>query len=356
MLPPLRACRQGFGNGQKGPKMQFPFPLMVCDVGGTNARFAFLKELHEPLEMGLRLKTADFPGLEAASEAAIADFQRHPRSMIVCAAGPVLGPKVKLTNAHWVIDGLNVAHRLSLEQGLLFNDFEAQALSLPILRPEWVLSIGAPFERKPGTQLILGPGSGLGTGALLKFGGRFFPLTSEAGHVDFGPVNAEEAEFFPYIDQSEKGRIVAETLLSGHGILRLHAARLMARGLQPKPLSEAALVSAAKENRSGEEAATLHLFWLLLARFAGDLALTFMATGGVTFAGGVLPRLIDFLDVDIFRAKFESKQPYEGLMRSIPTRLVISEDGVLTGLAAVGSEPDNYALDYAGRVWIKNPG
>jgi hypothetical protein len=40
-------------------------------------------------------------------------------------------------------------------------------------------------------------------------------------------------------------------------------------------------------------------------------------------------------------------------MRSIPTRLVISDDAVLAGLAAVGSTPEKYLLNYASRVWIK---
>ena len=45
----------------------------------------------------------------------------------------------------------------------------------------------------------------------------------------------------------------------------------------------------------GEEARTLRLCWTLTARFAGDLALAFLAKGGVTFSGGILPRILDFL-------------------------------------------------------------
>ncbi|MGC2220971.1 MAG: glucokinase, partial [Methylocella sp.] len=44
----------------------------------------------------------------------------------------------------------------------------------------------------------------------------------------------------------------------------------------------------------GEEAATLRLCWALTARFAGDLALAFLAKGGVTFSGGILPRIVEF--------------------------------------------------------------
>lgn len=331
--------------------MHFPFPLIVCDIGATNARFALADRAHGALTMGLQAKTADFAGLEAAGEAAIAQFGVRPRSLLVCAAGPIVGRQVKLTNAHWFLDGAKLLAALKLEQGLLLNDFEAQALCLPILRAEWVQAIGAPFAKKAGTQLILGPGSGLGTGALVEVGGRYLPLSSEAGHSDFGPVNKEEALFFPYVDKSARGRITAETILSGPGLVRLHRARLATKGIPLPDLDPPSLIAQALADRRGEEAATLRLFWMLMARFAGDLALIFMATGGVTFSGGVLPRLVDFLDVEGFRARFEAKTPYNDLMRAIPTRLITSEDAVLNGLAAIGSEPEKYALDYVQRAW-----
>jgi glucokinase len=46
--------------------------------------------------------------------------------------------------------------------------------------------------------------------------------------------------------------------------------------------------------------------WLdLIARFSRDMALTFLATGGVYLAGGILPRLARLIDGPAFRAAFE---------------------------------------------------
>ena len=45
------------------------------------------------------------------------------------------------------------------------------------------------------------------------------------------------------------------------------------------------------------------------------MTMAFMATGGVTFSGGVLPRLTDFLDPAGFRARFEDKAPFGELLR-----------------------------------------
>ena len=182
-----------------------------------------------PLEAGPHLKTKDFPGLEDALAAVFEGLDIRPRSLIACAAGPVSGRAVKMTNADWTIDGADVAAKAGLDQGLLLNDFEAQAFSLPVLEPAWVQPIGA-FAPKPGTQLIMGLGTGLGVAALLEIESRHFALASEAGHMGFGPLGAEETALWPHLDTGSLGRVCAETILSGPGLMRLHLARCMAAG------------------------------------------------------------------------------------------------------------------------------
>jgi glucokinase len=112
------------------------------------------------------------------------------------------------------------------------------------------------------------------------------------------------------------------------------------------------LVAAALANRTGDEAVSLELFWRIVGRFAGDMAVAFVAFGGVTLAGGVLPRLIEFLDEAAFRQAFEAKAPVEALARRIPTRLVTHSDSVLIGMAAIANRPQNYAIDFRTRGWI----
>ena len=81
------------------------------------------------------------------------------------------------------------------------------------------------------------------------------------------------------------------------------------------------------------------------------MGVTFVATGGVTLSGGVLPRIVDFLDDAEFRAAFEAKAPVDALARRIPTRLVIRDDAVLVGMAAIAAAPQRYAIDYVSRAW-----
>jgi glucokinase len=329
----------------------FPFPALVCDTGGTNVRFALVSEPGAPLSAIVHLQTGDYPGLAEAIEAAVPKLGTRPRSIIACGAGPVAGRTLKLTNAPWVMDGPESARRTGLKQGLLLNDFEAQALSLPTIPEGWERRIG-PLKFGPqGPQVILGPGTGLGIAALVEADGRFTPVSSEACHIDFGPVLPEEYEIWPHLERAH-GRITSESVISGAGLARVHRARMMAKGASDPRVDPPAVTTAAAADPNGEEAVSLKLYWHIVARFAGDMAVTFVATGGVTLSGGVLPRVVDFLDEAAFREAFEAKAPVDELAKRIPTRLVTREDAVLVGMAAIASTPDRYGIDYASRAWV----
>ena len=72
--------------------MNFPFPVAVCDVGGTNCRVALQDAPAAPLRILPHLLTGDFPGLGEAIEAATAAEAVKPRSVIACAAGASSSP------------------------------------------------------------------------------------------------------------------------------------------------------------------------------------------------------------------------------------------------------------------------
>jgi glucokinase len=332
-------------------ELAFPFPVLVCDTGGTNVRFALAKEPGAALGEVLHLHTGDYPGLPEAIEAAAPKLGARPRSTIACGAGPVVGRTLKLTNAPWVMDGPEAARRTGLVQGLLLNDFEAQALSLPTIPEVWERRIG-PLKFGPdGPQVILGPGTGLGVAALVEADGRFAPVSSEACHIDFGPISPEEYALWPHLERAH-GRVTSESVISGAGLARVHRARMMANGAPDPHVEPAAVTAAALADPKGEEAASIRLYWHIVARFAGDMAVTFVATGGVTLSGGVLPRVVDLLDEAAFRLAFEAKAPVDGLAKRIPTRLVTREDAVLVGMAAIAASPNRYAIDYAARAWV----
>ncbi len=333
----------------------FPYPLAVCDIGGTNARFAYARALNEPLIHLSQANTARYPDLASACAGVFASAGVSPASLIACAAGPVINRTVRLTNIHWTIDGPEVAHSLGLTQGLLLNDFEALALTLPALKADSVLMIGTqdPLKSNGQTRLVLGPGTGLGVAALVEADGRYLVLPSEAGHTEFAPADKEETEIFALVEKS-LGRLTAEMLISGPGLVRLYKARQLVHGAshpdevsQPQDITRLALADSL-----GVQAAAIRHFWKLTARFAGDMALAFSAGGGVTLAGGILPKLTRFLDQEEFRSAFANKPPMAKLLERIHTQLLVNEGAVLEGMRSLADRPDLYHLGFSERYWL----
>ncbi|WP_406856003.1 glucokinase [Alsobacter sp. KACC 23698] len=328
-----------------------PHPVIVGDIGGTNARFAFQRAPDEPLVMLGRFKTADFATVSLALKAAAGQASEPPRSAVLCGAGPVANRRCALTNASWIIDGPELVRLNGLQDGLLLNDFEAQALSLPALPASVLEPIG---DVAPGTGpcVVLGPGTGLGVGALITLDGRYAPLPSEGGHVDLAATDPEQERVFAHVAR-KVGRLTAETVLSGPGLVALHAASAQARGDQPDGRDGVAIVDAALADAGSDEADTVRLFLRIMARFSGDMAIVFGATGGVTLAGGILPRVKSLINPKAFRADFERKDPVRALAARIATRLVVSPDAVLHGMAAIAAQPERYALAYGERLWSR---
>ncbi|MFM8699939.1 MAG: glucokinase [Hyphomicrobiales bacterium] len=329
----------------------FPHPLLIADIGGTNVRFALFGHPGAEPRMLARLKTADFSTPALAINAVLADFPEAPRSAILCVAGPVVDRRCHLTNAAWTIDGPALLQELGLEQGLLLNDFEAQALSLPAHRDPWLTQIGTlGRSSQSGPRVILGPGTGLGIGALIELDNRFVPIPSESCHIEFGPVEEDEFPLWRHLERVH-GRITTESVMSGPGLVRLYRARLAERNKNAPEINGSEIVNVALRDKTSFERSIVDLYVRLIGRFAGDIAITFLATGGVTLAGGILPRIAPIIHHAEFRKAFEKKAPVERLTATIPCHLLHETDAVLYGMGLIGAKPERYALDYARRLW-----
>ncbi|MGY2047464.1 glucokinase [Methylobacterium sp. JK268] len=327
----------------------FDFPVLIGDIGGTNARFAVVTQPGaDPVPLA-HAATASFPDPSAAIRHALAGYEAPaPRSAILAIAGRVDGPEVRLTNADWVIAGAGIGRDFGLATCAVVNDYVPVAAGAAALDPAGsdrtnLSPIGPLLPPGRGSRLVLGPGTGFGAAALVPFGKQLAIVSTEVGHTDFGPSDAEEAALWPALERIE-GRITVEALLSGPGLVRLHAGVSGGGGLSPEEITARGL--------SGEDPAaarTLALFAKLLGRLCGDLALTFLATGGVYIGGGIAPRVLRVLQEGEFRRAFTHKPPFAAMMEAIPTCVLTIADPAFTGLAALASQPDLFAYD--GQVW-----
>ena len=306
--------------------------ILLADVGGTHSRFALAGATERP-ERIVVIANDMFADLETAVAQYLNDTGAPLYGAILAVAGPIEGEEVALTNRTWRFRRDEFAKRFALSPLRVINDFEAIAWALPSLGSADTRPLGAVRPPREITKVVLGPGTGLGVAALLRADGRWHVAASEGGHASFGPQTDDETEVFARVRRECGGIVTAEAVLSGPGLLRL------ARALDPNGSyhdSEAIVAQAlAGEPRA---LAAARLFVRLLGRFAGGLALTFKAFGGVYVTGGVGRGLGALLDEPQFRAAFDMHPPHEALLKAIPTLLITYEEPGLLGCATLAKE------------------
>ncbi len=327
------------------------FPILIGDIGGTNARFALLNDAtSEPVVFPV-VPTGGYPSIQAALETSILpQAAQRPRSAIIAVAAPVKGDAIPLTNAGWVITPADMIATLGLSDVIVLNDFEAQALAVAAIAKTDCAQIGAGTPLESASCAVLGPGTGLGVAGLLHTHATYFPVPGEGGHVDIGPRTPRDTAIWPHLETIE-GRISAEQLLCGRGIVNIYQAICHTDGLTPAHTDPAEVTSAALAGTDAACVETLSLFAGYLGRVAGDMALIFMARGGVYLAGGISQKILPALQQPEFRAAFEDKAPHSALMRSIPTYVVTHPFAALAGLAAFAQTPARFGVATTGRHW-----
>lgn len=303
---------------------------LVADIGGSNTRLAIASRTGRPEHIYAfpNDSVADLVGAIDAFVAQMDRIDRRPDGAVLAVAGPVQGRHIVLTNRDWKIDLDAIQQQFKLRYVRALNDFEALAWALPWFEPEDVHQLGPALPVRNGTKAVLGPGTGLGVSALIPDGHSWFALATEAGHRSFGPAAEDEWAVFARVAE-EVPLVSAETILSGPGLERLY------RAVNPgRPALSAQAIGTAALAGEAAAAATVELFMRLLARFAGDIALTFKALGGVYVAGGVVAKLRSCIDAALFRKTFVRHPPHMHLLEEIPTFLIICEEPGLYGCAA----------------------
>jgi glucokinase len=302
--------------------------ILLADIGGSKSRFALVGSGGRP-ERILVIENDTVVDLAAAVVRYLEKTGAKPQAAVFAVAGPIGGEEVALTNRAWRFRRREFAERFRLSQLEVVNDFEAIAWALPHLGTAETRMLGPLTPLRHGVKVVLGPGTGLGVAALLPADGRWHVVASEGGHASFGAHAADEVELFERL-REDRGTVSAESVLSGPGLVRL------ARALDPQQscrASETILARALAGETAAQAAAGT--FVRLLGRFAGGLALTFKAVGGVYITGGVAGGLGPLLDDPQFRAAFEAHPPYQSLLATIPTLLITCEQPGLVGCAAV---------------------
>ena len=331
----------------------FPFPILIGDIGGTNARFSLVEEGSSAFGDVTIVQTADYPTIDTAiNDAVLGKIGIKPRSAILAVAGPINGDEIPLTNCPWVVRPRNLLADLGFEDVVVINDFEAQALAVATLDGENQVQIGRGETQLNHSKVVLGPGTGLGVAGLVRALDAWIPVPGEGGHVDLGPRTERDFQIFPHIERIE-GRISAEQVLCGRGLLGLYHAICMADGVTPSLTTPADVSNKGLSSEDKQAAEAIALFAVYLGRVAGDMAVVFNAKGGVYLGGGIPQKIMPALQRPEFRAAFEDKAPHREMMSRIPTFIVTHQLAALAGLSAYARMPDSFGVSTDGRRWRK---
>ena len=265
------------------------------------------------------------------------------RGLTACfgVAGPVRGGKSRLTNLPWFVDSEGLERELGFERALVINDLEATAWAIGSLGSSNLCQVKAGTADPEGAVAVIAPGTGLGQAGMVRVGERLVVCAGEGGHADFAPRGSLEVEFQHFLAE-KYGHVSWERVLSGPGLVDLAdfffarsgaSIELWFDGLSAAD-DRAAVVASAGLN-GGQEAcvAALELFVSLLGAQAGNLALSFVATGGVYLAGGMPPKILPAILRGAFIERFMDKGRMRPLLEDIPVNVILDQDTPLLGAA-----------------------
>lgn len=311
--------------------------IVAVDLGGTHARFAIAAiegRRVTRLEAPVTLRTVEHGSFQLAWQAFGARIGRPlPRGAAIAIAAPIEGEVLKLTNNPWIIRPVLIPEKLDVDAYVLVNDFGAVAHAVAHCGAEHFAHVCGPDRAIDPARVIsiVGPGTGLGVGLVVRTDSGPEVVETEGGHIDFAALDPIEDAILAQLRLRYR-RVSAERIASGPGLANLYAALAAIEGKPIHHQDDAALWTAALDGSDSLAAAALDRFCLSLGAIAGDVAL---AQGGqaVVLAGGLGLRLAGHLPRSGFASRFVAKGRFEAKMANIPVKLITHPQPGLLGAA-----------------------
>jgi glucokinase len=317
------------------------YPWLVADIGGTNARFGLVRAPGERVHDVRTVKCAEFASPQDAARSYLDAIRKRdgiapqPRHAAFALASAISGDNVKLTNNAWTVSRSAAERGLGVQRVHLYNDFEALALALPHLTSNDVMPIGAVGSDaldSAKSMAVIGPGTGLGVAGCVPNGhGGWAALAGEGGHVTISAADDFECDVLRVV-RREFEHVSGERILSGIGLPVLHRAVVSVLGGAAEDLLAETITQRALDGDVHCER-TLDAFCAMLGGFAGNVALTLGARGGVFVAGGDGLQIGAEVKHSRFRERFESKGRFCAYLKPIATCLITAPHAALAGAA-----------------------
>ena len=330
----------------------------MADIGGTNVRLQLVKmsgdKNSKPEELDqTKLSPADYPSLVELLKEYLEKIPKdnYPVFAVFGIPGPVKNNEVlHMANIpHWPkFNGDELAKMFNIKKFVLLNDFTCNGYGVQTdlkLGEDYII-INDAKPQEDGPKLIVGPGTGLGMGYLVKDQeSEFYSIgASEGGHQDFTAKTKETFALREYFKKAlGNNELSIERVLSGQGLILIYkylkshgATEKRDKELEDKidkfndlPTSPAAneinieLVNKGLKGECELSKKVLECFIGIFGDVAGDVSLFTCPTGGLYLVGGlsiVLEPLIS--STKIFMEHYLKKDNFEYLLMNFPIYLV----------------------------------
>lgn len=310
-------------------------PFLAADVGGTHARVALMRAADAG---GHDVEVLAYRKFVCREHATLDDLLRSfveavaiesVRGCVLACAGHVVGDDVMHDNLAWPISLSRLRGALGFDELIVLNDFEALGYALADARRLEARLLCGPDAHRSGPTLVVGPGTGLGAAVHVATPTGAFVIATEAGQMDFAPQALREREVLARL-APDGDYVPCERILSGPGLLTLYRTLCELNGAVPALASPEAVGTAARANADRQAVEAVALFCASLGSFVGNLAMTFMAGGGVYLAGGFLFSMFDLLHRSEFATRFLHERSVRTFLERVPVRVMEhGQNGVL---------------------------
>lgn len=331
--------------------------ILAGDIGGTHTNLALygqagrnLSPIMKTVYATQEVERFSEPLSELLEELRSKSSGLIPSMACISVAGPVHENYCRLTNADWAVDGGEMKKSFGLETRVI-NDFLALSYSIPLLDlndEKQVVTLSHTDGSTPTghgeVMAVLGAGTGLGTGFLVRHGDDYRAYPSEGGHSDFSGHDEDSLELQRFVQQQYAFAPGSEPFIAGRGLTNIFNFR-KSRGLAMEgalaeidaaPESEKpALISKAASD-SNECRSIMEHYVSLYARYAARAALMYLPTGGLFIAGGIAAKNLEFfVEEGRFMRVFEKsyKENIHAVLMQIPVHVVVDYSISLLGAA-----------------------
>ena len=354
------------------------YTVLIGDIGGIHSRLRLLNmtsniSITPTVLKDINESTVEYNSLELLINKFLTNLtlEQKPQHAFIALPGPIEDNCIiTLPNIpHWELyNGTELGIKLGFKNFIFLNDFvgNAYAIQTKLVEDKDYIILNKVQPKKNGAKLMIGPGTGLGMGFLLKNendkNGYYTIGTSEGGGRDYAPKKDFDLKLRNFIkNEVNLENVSLEKMCSARSLIPIYKflhiyendkdderskykrepnlAKKIDNFKDYNKLNEIheinhELIEKGISNTCRLSRQTLLVFIEIFGEISGDLALFTLPYSGVYLLGRLTRELTPLiLENNIFMNHFKNKDHFWFLLERIPVYLIQNENIELIGIA-----------------------